>query len=320
MTVRGSASFFDVDYAQAVQLAGSSNTPWTEMLTGIYVTDVTDAVPDPDAVDALTSNTAKRDYFRNWTPSDCVLKIGTVKSPAGPVIYSPHVYDAADENWTIDTKHAFTMTFEHTWFYMFYSFDKGRNAEGGIRHYGAPTSKGSLTVAKEVTGVSPSEETAFDFNITFYKSNASGTHSVDTSLNGTYGDVKLVNGVGTFSLKNGASVTLTNIPIREYGTYYRVEEVDHDGYVVKTSMSSQPVGGELTTHGPHTQSYYENTLQEDSKMAQQQIVVFENYGGPVLPSTGGAGTQSYIIWGSGITFCAAVPLLYRFNARKRKNR
>jgi LPXTG-motif cell wall-anchored protein len=55
-------------------------------------------------------------------------------------------------------------------------------------------------------------------------------------------------------------------------------------------------------------------------MAQQQIVVFENYGGPVLPSTGGAGTQSYIIWGSGITFCAAVSLLYCFNARKRKNR
>lgn len=316
MTVRGSTSFFDVDYSQAVQMAGSTNTPWTEMLTGIYVTDVIDAVPDLAAVDALATVSQKRDYFRNWTPSDCVLKIGSVATTAGPVVYSPHVYDAADESWVNDTKHSFTMTYDHTWFYMFYSFDKGRNAEGGIRHYGDPVSKGSLTVKNEVTGVIPDAESTFDYQITFYKSDANGTSSVDTSLNGTYGNVKLEKGVGTFSLKNGESVTLSNIPIREYGTSYQVVQLDHDGYVVKTSMTSQRIGEELKTDGQYTQDSYRSPIQEDSKMAQQQIVVFENYGGPILPNTGGAGTNLYTLGGIALILVSAAYLVYSKKRRR----
>lgn len=285
-TVKGSTSFFDIDYSQAVHIHGSDATSWDEMLTGIYVTNVPSKdpekqpdVPDLSYVDSLTGNTAKRDYFRNWPADDCLLKVGTVdhaySSWTGPAIYSSHPYDDANEDWRTDSKHGFTATFDHTWFNINFSFNKGRNADGGIRHFGEPVSRGSLTITKDVEGVNIEPEKEYEFRITFHKKKSDGTYTPDTSLDGTYGGVTFTNGVGTFTLKDGGSVTVNNIPIRQNGTHYRVEELNHDGYVVKTSMSSQ-ARGDLTTDGPYTADYYENAIQADSLMVQKQTVTFTN--------------------------------------------
>lgn len=323
MDVRGSTSFYDVDYSQAVHMYGSDD--WTNIVKGIYVTNVPSddpendpEEPDLDYVNTL-GNSAKRDYFSNWRVNDCVLKIGKVDheyaSWTGPVIYSSHPYDAANESWTADSKHAFTETFAHTWFYMNFSFGKGRNAEGGIRHYGEPVSRGSVTVTKEVTGVNVDPEKEFEFRITFYKQNSSGAYVADSSLNGTYGGVYLSGGVGSFKLKDGQSITVSNIPIRQNGRY-RVEEIQPDGYIVETSMTSQLKGGEAVTNGPFTVNYYEDELKADALMAQQHTVLFENYGGAVLPDTGAAGTTQYTA--GGLLLMAAASLLYIHKAKRRR--
>jgi len=316
--IRGSTSFYDVDYAQAVHMYGTDD--WKDILKGIYVTNVIDAVPDLDAVNALTGAGDKRDYFREWTPDDCVLKVGSVSNVydnwTGPVVFSPHEYDAADEDWRADSKHAFTATFKHNWFYMNFSFDKGRNAEGGIRHFAEPVSRGRVTIQKEVTGVNVDPDKEFNFKITFYKSSSSGTHSRDTSLSGTYGDIALTEGVGTFTLKDGMSITVSNLPIRQYGTFYKIEELNHDGYVVETSVTSQAKGETPVTLGPYTQDYLEGELKADSSMTQSDAVVFENYGGAVLPETGGVGTHLYTTVGLLLMTAAALLYINIFKRRK----
>ena len=54
----------------------------------------------------------------------------------------------------------------------------------------------------------------------------------DTFVNGTYGDMKFENGVATFTLKHGGSVTAKDLPAN---IGYKVVESDNEGYTVKKS-------------------------------------------------------------------------------------
>ena len=51
----------------------------------------------------------------------------------------------------------------------------------------------------------------------------------DTNINGTYGDMTFVDGVATFTLKDGETKTATGLPA---GVSYTVEESDNEGYTV----------------------------------------------------------------------------------------
>ncbi len=75
---------------------------------------------------------------------------------------------------------------------------------------------GKLTVSKTVTG-SGSKTKEFTFTVTLS----------DTSINGTYGDMTFVNGVATFTLKHGESVTAEGLP---EGITYTVTEASTSGY------------------------------------------------------------------------------------------
>lgn len=82
----------------------------------------------------------------------------------------------------------------------------------------------SLTVSKTVDGNDRDSNKSFEFTVVFN----------DTTINGTYGDVEISDGVGTFSLKNGETSVLENIPT---GTEYTVTEADYsaDGYETSTN-------------------------------------------------------------------------------------
>ena len=81
-------------------------------------------------------------------------------------------------------------------------------------------SYGRLRITKMVPG-SNDTNTEFGMQVTL-----SGTGS---RINGTYGDLRFVNGVATFTLTNGESKTATNLPA---GIRYSVTETDAKGYRV----------------------------------------------------------------------------------------
>jgi len=62
--------------------------------------------------------------------------------------------------------------------------------------------------------------------------------------------------------------------------------------------------------------FTEDTPQPDALMARQHTVLFENYGGAVLPDTGAAGTTQYTA--GGLLLMAAASLLYIHKAKRRR--
>ncbi len=88
-----------------------------------------------------------------------------------------------------------------------------------------PAAKGALQITKSVIGDSVDSEQEFHFTLTL----------PGFSINGTYGDLNFTNGVGEFSLKNGESKTVKNLPA---GAAYIITETPIDGYQV-TSQNDQ---------------------------------------------------------------------------------
>lgn len=78
---------------------------------------------------------------------------------------------------------------------------------------------GGLTVTNAVAGSAGEQDREWNFTVTLS----------DTAVNGTYGGMTFVNGVATFALRGGESVTATGLPA---GTLYAVSEAeaDSDGY------------------------------------------------------------------------------------------
>ena len=89
------------------------------------------------------------------------------------------------------------------------------------------TRKGTITVSKTVEGNDRNKDQNFEFKVTLS----------DTSINGTYGDMTFVNGVATFTLKDGESKTAENLPI---GITYTVEETLDSHYV--TTITGEVTG------------------------------------------------------------------------------
>jgi len=94
---------------------------------------------------------------------------------------------------------------------------------------------GSLTVTKTVSGSGSDQNKAFTFTVTLDKKD----------LSGTYGDMAFSNGVATFTLKNGESMTAVGLLA---GVSYTVEESDNSGYTVtKTNATGTIQTGATAT-------------------------------------------------------------------------
>lgn len=81
---------------------------------------------------------------------------------------------------------------------------------------------GDLTVTKTVTGTDGDKEKAFTFTVTLS----------EKSINGTYGQMTFKDGVATFKLKHGESLSATGLPA---GITYTVVESDNAGYAVTST-------------------------------------------------------------------------------------
>lgn len=92
---------------------------------------------------------------------------------------------------------------------------------------------GNLTVSKALAGNDIDTTKSFDFDI-----------EVSDNLTGTYGDVEIKDGKGTFSLKSGQVANIKDLP---YGTTYKVTEKDYssEGYVSSSDMSEGKIGDDV---------------------------------------------------------------------------
>ncbi len=89
---------------------------------------------------------------------------------------------------------------------------------------------GKLTISKELfSQQSADKDQTFTFTIKLFKSSDTSDSNIDTGINGTFGGVAFANGVGTVTLKGGASKTIDGLP---RGMYYTVAEDTVEGYAM----------------------------------------------------------------------------------------
>ena len=98
-----------------------------------------------------------------------------------------------------------------------------------------PPKTGGLTVSKTISGDAADAAQAFTFTVTLS----------DTTVSGEFGDMAFEEGIATFTLKGGESVTAEGLPA---GVSYIVAESDNDGYeVTKTGDTGEIADGETAT-------------------------------------------------------------------------
>ena len=98
---------------------------------------------------------------------------------------------------------------------------------------------GSLSVSKTVTGNAGDKTTSFPFTVTLD----------DASINGTYGGMTFVDGVATFTLAHGETVTATGLPA---GVRYMVKEDGNDGYTVTATGDAGVIRADKTARAAFT--------------------------------------------------------------------
>ena len=84
---------------------------------------------------------------------------------------------------------------------------------------------GALRVTKQVTGSGAEYDRAFSFTVTLE----------DRTINGTYGEMTFVDGVATFTLRHGQSVTAVGLPA---GIPYTVTETVPEGYAASNAQQA----------------------------------------------------------------------------------
>ena len=135
---------------------------------------------------------------------------------------------------------------------------------------------GSLTVSKTVSGDDADMEKVFSFKVTLD----------DININGRYGDLEFINGVASFTLKHGQSITADGIPA-DVG--YLVTEGDNDGYTVTSDGASG-----IIQDGQTAEALFNNHRDKPGEIID-----------PDVPQTGDAANGAlyalaFIIFGAGI--------------------
>lgn len=114
--------------------------------------------------------------------------------------------------------------------------------------------KGALTVEKIVQGNRGETDRAFEFTVTLTGESITGVKAEE--INDKYGDMEFTNGVATFTLKHGQSITASGLPA---GLTYTVEETDAntDGYTTSNSGNTGTIPS-----GDTAKVYFTNTKHE----------------------------------------------------------
>lgn len=114
--------------------------------------------------------------------------------------------------------------------------------------------KGALTVEKIVQGNHGETDRAFTFTVTLAGESTTGAKA--DSVSGTFGDMTFENGVATFMLKHGESITASGLPA---GLTYTVEETNAnaDGYTTSNSGNTGTIPS-----GDTDKVYFTNTKHE----------------------------------------------------------
>lgn len=114
--------------------------------------------------------------------------------------------------------------------------------------------KGALTVEKIVQGNRGETDRAFEFTVTLTGESITGVKAEE--INDKYGDMEFTNGVATFTLKHGQSITASGLPA---GLDYTVEETNAnaDGYTTSNSGNTGTIPS-----GDTAKVYFTNTKHE----------------------------------------------------------
>ena len=159
---------------------------------------------------------------------------------------------------------------------------------------------GSLQIAKSIADTSGAnfsgEEYQFKVELLTSENGSPLNQTFSYSRSDrTYGTIK---SGGTIKLKADESVTISGIPA---GTYYRVTELSTQGYHVTVNDNEGYIVSGMIETGAIKPASFVNTPYYE------------------LPSTGGAGTGSYITGGLLLTAAASVLLLYNHKKRRKED-
>ena len=123
--------------------------------------------------------------------------------------------------------------------------------------------KGDLKVSNTVSGSAGDTTKPFTFTVT-----------VDSSINGTYGEMTFTAGSATFTLRHGESLTAVGLPA---DTAYTVAESDNEGYTVTANGATGTIQKDGTAVAAFTNSREAPSTQPPTTSAP------ENPAGPTKP-------------------------------------
>ena len=125
------------------------------------------------------------------------------------------------------------------------------------------TAKGDLKVSNTVSGSAGDTTKPFTFTVT-----------VDSSINGTYGEMTFTAGSATFTLRHGESLTAVGLPA---DTAYTVAESDNEGYTVTANGAAGTISKDGTAVAAFTNNREAPSTQPPTTSAP------ENPAGPTKP-------------------------------------
>ena len=123
--------------------------------------------------------------------------------------------------------------------------------------------KGDLKVSNTVSGSAGETTKPFTFTVT-----------VDSSINGTYGEMTFTAGSATFTLRHGESLTAVGLPA---DTAYTVAESDNEGYTVTANGAVGTISKDDTAVAAFTNNREAPSIQPPTTSAP------ENPAGPTKP-------------------------------------
>ena len=123
--------------------------------------------------------------------------------------------------------------------------------------------KGNLKVSNTVSGSAGDTTKTFTFTVT-----------VDSSINGTYGEMTFTAGSATFTLRHGESLTAVGLPA---GAAYTVAESDNEGYTVTANGAVGTISKDDTAVAAFTNNREAPSTQPPTTSAP------ENPAGPTKP-------------------------------------
>ena len=124
--------------------------------------------------------------------------------------------------------------------------------------------KGDLKVSNTVSGSAGDTTKPFTFTVT-----------VDSSINGTYGEMTFTAGSATFTLRHGESLTAVGLPA---DTAYTVAESDNEGYTVTANGATGTISKDGTAVAAFTNNREAPSTQPPTTSAP------ENPAGPTKPN------------------------------------